>query len=174
MVLRVAYVGSFGYHGLVSVDPNAIPAADLRQFRGLFGGRRPHRPAALVPQGTLYVPGPEPTLPNPDLGAGFFWYTEGNSSYNALQVDVIHRFSNGLQFRANYTWSKDLDINSALTGAQANNQPQMVLDPYDLRRDWGPSAYNIPNRRASPAPTSCLSAKANPGPTVWAALATAW
>ena len=24
--LRVAYVGSFGYHGLLSIDPNTIPA----------------------------------------------------------------------------------------------------------------------------------------------------
>jgi hypothetical protein len=58
---------------------------------------------------------------------------------------VFHRFSNGLQFRANYTYSKNLDMNSGLTGAQANNQAQMILDPYDPRRDWGPSAYNIPN-----------------------------
>jgi hypothetical protein len=48
-----------------------------------------------------------------------------------------------LQFRASYTWSKNLDINSALTGAQASNQAQMVLDRNDLRRDWGPSALNI-------------------------------
>jgi hypothetical protein len=48
-----------------------------------------------------------------------------------------------LEFRANYTWSKNLDLNSALTGAQANNQAQMILDPYDLRRDWGPSALNV-------------------------------
>jgi hypothetical protein len=98
-----------------------------------------------VPQGAQYIPGPHAKLPNPDLGAGFFWYTEGNSSYNALQVDVSHRFSHGLQFRANYTWSKDLDMNSGLTGAQAENQSQMVMDPYDPHRDWGPSAYNIPN-----------------------------
>jgi hypothetical protein len=51
-----------------------------------------------------------------------------------------------LQFRANYTWSKDLDINSALTGAQANNQAQMVLDRNDLRRDWGLSALNVANQ----------------------------
>jgi len=45
-----------------------------------------------------------------------------------MQIDVTHRFSKGLQFRGNYTWSKNLDINSGLTGAQANNQAQMVLD----------------------------------------------
>jgi len=33
-------------------------------------------------------------------------------------------------------------MNSALTGAQSNNQPQMVMDRNDLHRDWGPSALN--------------------------------
>ncbi len=143
-VLRASYVGSFGYHGFVSVDPNAIPPTVCTSSAGCSAGGN-LKSGSIVPQGTLYVPGPNAALPNPKLGAGFFWYTEGNSSYNALQLDVLHRFSNGLQFRANYTHSKDLDMNSALTGAQANNQPQMILDPYDVRRDWGPSAYDIPN-----------------------------
>jgi hypothetical protein len=33
-------------------------------------------------------------------------------------------------------------MNSALTGAQANNQPQMIMNRNDLKRDWGPSALN--------------------------------
>ena len=149
-VLRVAYVGSFGYHGLLSIDPNTIPAQICSNPSGCSAGgdataaslaKIPH----IVPEGAQYIPGPGATRPNPNLGAGFFWYTEGNSSYNALQVDVSHRFSNGLQFRANYTWSKDLDMNSGLTGAQANNQAQMILNRNDLHQDWGPSAYNIPN-----------------------------
>ena len=53
------------------------------------------------------------------------------------------RLAQGLQFRANYTWSKNLDMNSGLTGAQANNQAQMILDRNDLRRDWGLSALNV-------------------------------
>ena len=143
-VLRVAYVGEFGYHGLLSVDPNAIPPQICSNPAGCSSGGN-GSVAGLVPQGAQYIPGPHAKLPNPSLGAGFFWYTEGNSSYNALQVDVSHRFNNGLQFRANYTWSKDLDMNSGLTGAQAGNQSQMVMDPYDPHRDWGRSAYNIPN-----------------------------
>jgi len=131
-VLRLAYVGSFGYHGLLSVDPNTIPAQICANPSGCAAG---------VPQGALYIPAG--SRPNPYLGAGFFWYTEGNSSYNALQVDVSHRLTQGLEFRSNYTWSKNLDMNSALTGAQANNQAQMILDRNDLRRDWGPSALNV-------------------------------
>jgi hypothetical protein len=93
-----------------------------------------------VAQGAQYIP--VGTRPNPYLGAGFFWYAEGNSSYNALQTEVSHRLSRGFEICANYTWSKNLDMNSGLTGAQAQNQAQMVLDRNDLRRDWGPSAFN--------------------------------
>jgi hypothetical protein len=140
-VLRLAYVGSFGYHGLLSVDPNTIPAQICATAGGCKAGGTPGTTTSTVPDGAQYIP--VGTRPNPYLGAGFFWYTEGNTSYNALQVDVSHRLTHGLEFRANYTWSKSLDMNSALTGAQANNQAQMILDRSDLGRDWGPSALDV-------------------------------
>ena len=137
LAVRVAYVGSFGYHGLLSVDPNSISAQICSNASGCTtGGAGAARGA--VPQNAQYIP--VGMRPNPNLSGGFFWFTEGNSRYNALQVEVNRRLSQGLQFRGNYTWSKNLDMNSGLTGAQANNQAQMVLDRNDLRRDWGPSA----------------------------------
>ncbi len=143
MSLRASYVGSFGYHGFVSVDPNDIPAQICASATCVSGGT-PGTTKGSVVQGQQYIP--ISGRPNPLLGAGFFWYTEGNTSYNALQIDVTRRLSHGLQFRGNYTWSKNLDINSALTGAQANNQPQMVMDRNDLHRDWGLSALNVANQ----------------------------
>jgi hypothetical protein len=139
--LRVAYVGSHGYHGLLSVDPNSIPAEICASAAGCVSGGTPGTTKGLVPQGAQYIP--VSSRPNPYLSGGFFWYTEGNSSYNALQTDVSHRLSHGLQFRANFTWGKNLDMNSGLTGAQANNQAQMILNRNDLPQDWGPSAQNI-------------------------------
>ena len=148
MALRVAYVGSFGYHGLLSIDPNTIPAQICSnsggcQAGGVTAGGTPVAAASQshVSQGTQYIP--VQTRPNPYVGAGFFWFTEGNSRYNALEIDLTKRLTAGLQFRANYTWSKNLDLNSGLTGAQANNQAQMVMDRNDVRRDWGPSALNV-------------------------------
>jgi hypothetical protein len=145
--IRIGYVGSFGYHGLLSIDPNTVPAQICTVAAGCRNG--------TVPQGTRFVPTlpppPSPATtarPNPFLGAGFFWYTAGNSSYNALQLEVNRRLSRRLQFRANYTWAKNLDMNSALTIAQAQNQPQMVYDRTDLHRDWGPSALT-PTSQAS-------------------------
>jgi hypothetical protein len=146
---RIAYVGSHGFHGFLSIDPNSIPAQICATATGCKAGGTAFTTATLasaptVPTGTEYIP--VGLRPNQYLGAGFFWFTEGNTSYNALQTDLTHRFSRGLEFRANYTWSKNLDINSALTGAQANNQAQMVLDRTDLRRDWGPSSLNATNQ----------------------------
>ncbi|HSR08037.1 MAG TPA: carboxypeptidase regulatory-like domain-containing protein, partial [Bryobacteraceae bacterium] len=139
-VLRVAYVGSFGTHGLLSLDPNTIPAAICASAAGCTaGGIGAFH--STVPQGAQYIP--VGTRPNPSVGAGFFWYTEGNSRYNALETDVVRRLSKGLQFRVNYTWSKNLDMNSGLTGAQSNNQAQMIMDRNNVSRDWGPSALNV-------------------------------
>lgn len=147
--IRIGYIGSFGYHGMLSLDPNTIPAQTCAASTGCA------TTTGTVPQGTRYIPvvakpaAPAASnRPNPYLGAGFFWYTAGNSSYNALQFDVTRRLSQRLQFRANYTWAKNLDMNSALTIAQAQNQPQMIYDRTDLRRDWGPSALT-PTSQAS-------------------------
>ena len=139
-VLRIGYVGSFGFHQLVSIDPNSIPPEICSNPSGCTAGGV-GKATSTVPLGAEYIP--VGLRPNPNLSGGFFWYSEGNSSYNALQVDVIRRFTRKLQFRANYTWSKSLDDNSALTGAQSSNQAQMVLDRFDLRKDWGPSALNV-------------------------------
>src|SRR5262249_27503928 len=150
----VGYVGSFGYHGLLSIDPNTVPAQICTLPIGCTAGGTGAARAVVLP-GTKYIPAvtapPSPATsarPNPYLGAGFFWLTSGNSSYNALQLEFTRRLSKGLQFRGNYTWAKNLDMNSALTIAQAQNQPQMVMDRNDLRRDWGPSALT-PTSQAS-------------------------
>lgn len=139
MVLRVAYLGSHGTHGLLSVDPNSIPAQICASATGCTAGGV-GTTTSVVPQGTEYIPVGK--RPNPQLSGGFFWYTEGNSSYNAALIDVTKRMSNGLQFRGNFTWSKSLDMNSGLTGAQSSNEAQMILNRNDLQQDWGPSALN--------------------------------
>ena len=142
-VLRAIYDGSFGYHGLLSVDPNTIPAEICSDPRGCQGGGV--GPAnSPVANGAQYIP--LGSRPNRYLSSGFFWYTEGNSSYHALQLEIVRHLAQGLQFRAGYTWAKNLDMNSALTGAQANNQAQMVLDRNRPGRDWGRSALNITNQ----------------------------
>jgi hypothetical protein len=145
--LRVAYIGSHGYHGFLSLDPNTVPAQICATATCATGGQAAAR--GVVTQGQQYIPVVAAGgRPNPYVGAGFFWTTQGNSSYNGLQVDLTRRLSRGLQVRGNYTWSKNLDMNSSLTGAQASNQAQMLMDRSNLRRDWGPAAFDVRHQSA--------------------------
>ena len=138
--LRVAYVGAFGYHGLLSIDNNSIPQQVCAVAAGCTSGGVGTARGAVV-QGAGFIP--VGTRPNQYLSGGFFWNTSGNSSYNALQLDVRRRLKAGFQIRGNYTFSKNLDVNSGLTGAQSANQSQMVMDRFDLHRDWGPASLNV-------------------------------
>src|SRR5207244_1095572 len=86
MAFRIGYVGSFGYHGFLSVDPNTIPPQICSTASCATGGTGAAR--GTVAQGEKYIPVlPAPVAPassvrpNPYLGAGFFWLTGGNSSY---------------------------------------------------------------------------------------------
>ncbi len=138
-VLRVGYVGSHGYHGWLNIDANSIPAQVCGSTTCTSGGNGTAH--GTVSEGATYIP--VSPRPNPYLGAGFFWYTEGNSSYNALQIDLTRRLTRGLEIRGNFTWSKNLDVNSAPTGAQASNEAQMVENRNNLSMDYGPSALNV-------------------------------
>ena len=142
MALRVSYVGSFGVHEWIGSDRNAIRPLICDDPGGcISGGTRPANARGTVPQGAEYIP--VGTRPNPYVAqAGIFW-AYSNASYNALQLDLNRRFVQGLQFRVNYTWSKNLDNGSAVSASQAQNQPNGPLNPYDNSRDWGPSAMNV-------------------------------
>jgi hypothetical protein len=64
----------------------------------------------------------------------------GSSSYNALQLTLERRFSQGFQIRANYTWSKAIDNASDFVQAQQPN------DPYNIRAERSLSLENQPQR----------------------------
>jgi hypothetical protein len=68
------------------------------------------------------------------------------SNYNALQVRLEKRFSEGLQFDANYTWSRSFDIYSGIAayGGMAN----ILQNNQDINGDYGPAAFDEPERFA--------------------------
>jgi hypothetical protein len=123
--LGLGYVGSHGYHELLSVDanepiPTICPASPC--------------PANLA-AGTAYYPTGAP-LANPNLANTTTWLSEGLSSYNALQVDLNRRFSQGFQIRGAYTWSKSLDDGTALNSSVGANAPGFVMFPLNPKLDW--------------------------------------
>ncbi len=130
--LSVGYVGSHGYHEMLSVDgnepvPTVCPASPC--------------PAGLA-AGTIYYPSGAP-LANPALANTTTWFSEGLSSYNALQIDVSRRFRHGLEFRGVYTWSKSLDDGTAWNSSVGSNAPGFVMFPLNPKLDWGPSTSDV-------------------------------
>jgi hypothetical protein len=116
--LGVGYVGSHGYHELLSADVN--------------------EPVPNIVNGFPYYPTGAP-LANPALANTTTWLSEGLSSYNALQVDLNRRFAKGFQVRGSYTWSKSLDDGTALNSSVGANAPGFVMYPGNPRWDWAPS-----------------------------------
>ena len=166
-VLTVGYVGSQGYHELIGVDANEpvpviCPAAPCPSVYPTWDPGQPtsatNSPTigfpigsplagAPVPAGTYYIPFIAPSTPraNPAIANTWTWFSEGTSSYNALQVDVSRRFSHGLSFRGVYTFSKTLDDGDSMNQTTAGNAPGLVSNPYNLRADKGLATFNATN-----------------------------
>ncbi len=146
-VLSVGYVGSHGYHEILSLNDNEptpiicpaspCPANYPSNFPGPLAG-------SPIQAGTYYIPAGTPTA-NPALGSAWAWFSAGDSSYNALQVDVNHRFSGGLSLRGVYTWSKSLDNGDSLNATTAGNAPGLASNPFNLGADWGLSTFDVRN-----------------------------
>jgi hypothetical protein len=130
--LGIGYVGSHGYHEMLSLDanepfPTICPAAACA--------------AALAP-GTMFYPA-NARLANPELANTTTWMSEGVSAYNALNVDVNRRFQHGLQIRGVYTFAKNLDDGTAWNSSVAANAPGFVMFPLNPKLDYGRSTTDV-------------------------------
>ena len=145
--LTVGYVGSHGYHELIGLDANtpvpticpssSCPAVYPKTFPAPLAG-------TPVPAGSYYIPAGSPKA-NPTIANTWTWFSVGAASYNALQVDLNHRFSHDLFLRGVYTWSKSLDDGDSLNATTAGNAPGLVSNPYNVKADWGPATYDVRN-----------------------------
>jgi hypothetical protein len=147
-VLTVGYVGSHGYHELIGVDANEpfpviCPASPCpATYPPVATGFPAGIGGTPVAAGTYYIP-PTATKANPALANTWSWFSEGNSFYHALQVDVNHRFSGGLSFRGVYTFSKTLDNGDSLNATTSGGGPALASNPFNLRADWGLATFDV-------------------------------
>ncbi|HLJ24551.1 MAG TPA: carboxypeptidase-like regulatory domain-containing protein [Candidatus Acidoferrales bacterium] len=140
--LAVGYIGSHGYHEMLSVDANVpsnvviCPAAPCPA--NYPGGAYFYFSSAATPlAGT-------PALANPAVANTTHWLSEGVSSYNGLEVDLNHQFSHGLQFRGVYTFSKALDDGDNMNTSVATNSPAFVSNPLNpLQSDYGRASFDV-------------------------------
>src|SRR5882724_1183476 len=116
--LGISYIGSHGYHELLSVDAN-LPALTICPASPCPAG---------YPAGTFYYP-PNAPLANNAVWNTTHWFSQGISSYHGLEVDVNRRLARGLQFRGVYTFSKALDDGDNVNTSVATNSPAFVANP---------------------------------------------
>src|SRR6202044_1509435 len=143
-VLNIGYVGSPGYHEILGIDANEpfpvicptspCPATYPSTFPAGIAG-------TPVPAGTYYVP--TSTKPNATIANTWTYFSEGDSSYHALQVDLNHRFTDGLSLRGVYTFSKTLDDGDSLNATTSGGEPALASNPLNLRADKGLANFNV-------------------------------
>jgi hypothetical protein len=141
--LTVGYIGSHGYHELVGIDGNEpfpvicpaspCPAVYPAGFGALAG--------TPVPAGAYYVP--TNVKANPAIANTWTWFSWGDSSYHALQVDLNHRFSGGFSLRGVYTFSKALDDGDSLNATTSGGGPALASNPFNLSADKGLATYDV-------------------------------
>ena len=129
--LSIGYIGSHGYHQILSEDQNTPPWVVCPNAAC---------PAAL-PAGTVYYTSTK--FANPQLANSTSWVSQGVSNYNGLEVDVRRQYGNGLQLRGVYTWSKNLDDGSAWNTSVSANTPAYVSFPGNPKVDYALAATNI-------------------------------
>jgi hypothetical protein len=159
--ITIGYVGSHGYHELIGIDANEpvpviCPASPCPAVYPTWDPAKPTTatnspnigfPAgsplagAAVPAGSYYLPAGAPKA-NPALANTWTWFSEGVSSYHALQVDLRRRFSHGLSLRGVYTFSKTVDDGDSLNQTTAGNAPGLASNPLNLRADKGLATFD--------------------------------
>jgi hypothetical protein len=130
--LDIGYVGSHGYHELLSLDAN-LPTPTIC----------PASPCpATYPAGTLSFPSGA-ALANNAVWNTTHWFSEGISSYHGLEVVLNRHWTNGLQFRGVYTLSKTLDDGDNLNTSIATNSPAFIADPLHPNADYGRASFDV-------------------------------
>jgi len=128
--LSIGYNGSRSYHQILNGDLNE-PAYTFINGQVFYpASGTPTTPAA-------------PIKANAAVANTTSWWAGGTGNYNALVVDLRHDLAHGLQFRANYTWAKNLDNGSAWNTSVSSNTPAFVEVPSLPHLDYGPAATDI-------------------------------
>jgi outer membrane receptor protein involved in Fe transport len=71
----------------------------------------------------------------------------GDSTYHGGAVELLHRFTHGLLFRANYTYAKAMDNSTNDLNSSAVN-PRRPENSYNLRNEWARSALDVTHKVA--------------------------
>ncbi len=135
--LQNGYLEQWNFGVEDQVTPNLLATV-------LYSGSEGHH---LVDSRNINQPPPgpgatQPRSPFPNYTTITLTESQANSNYNSLQAKLERRFSSGLTFLANYTWSHFIDdaqptLDTSGAGIQNN---------YNMRGERGNSNYDVRQR----------------------------
>ena len=147
-VLKATYIGTRNDHLQVSVPVNLVAPQNI-----------PAAPTSLADQNARMAQfvnafqnevggafGPQNNLIDPRFDSVTQVKGIGTSSYNALQLEAVRRFRNGLTFNTNYTWAHSLDDVSDALGVLVNDSPNLLNAAKPLSFNRANSQFDIRNR----------------------------
>jgi len=111
-ILEVSYSGSHGNHLLLKQNINTkapIPCPSTNAANGF-----------AEPSWNICFPIGAAPLQNPNFIGITKWENKGVSYYDGVTFSINHHLSHGLQFTANYTFSKSIDTGSSPWATQEN------------------------------------------------------
>lgn len=137
--LSISYLGSLGNSLPTFVDTNIFPSTKTITYQVLNGGPLPG------PTYTTKLFAPQGAIKRPDnaFGAATDILSGVDSSYQALAIQLNHRFTHHTQFSVNYTWAHAID--DGVNGATFNDTNDL-LDPSNLALERGNSIYDVRHR----------------------------
>lgn len=139
--VKVFYVGSRGIklmreaetnYGFMQSAVNANPAA----YASVIG-------MMTLSNSIPGVSGPAYRI-NPNIGGRVIGGPLAESTYHSLQTTLERRFSHGLTFTANYTWSAMIDDADDILGGAVNSTVPAV--PFNFKLDKARSGLDQPQR----------------------------
>lgn len=80
---------------------------------------------------------------NAQYASLFAYRSLGKGNYHAMQWVVRKRFSSGLQFDFNYTWSKSIDLTSSAESDFGASSYAVLLNPYNTKLNKGVSDFDV-------------------------------
>jgi hypothetical protein len=121
--VQLGYVGNSSVHG--ETDPGT------------------NQPSVILPTNA----NPQNYVPFPDFGRGSSYITtNGNGTYNALQLNFERRFSQRMNLLANYTYSKCRTNTYNLLGLEAAAKYRAAYLPgFGVRGDYSLCGIDVPN-----------------------------
>jgi hypothetical protein len=147
--LTVAYAGSHGINLIQvlegnNVIPTGVPVASTTATQGTIcgaGSGTPNLANQYDGTATSCYLGSSPRT-NTSLPSMIFNPATGESFYNALDVTVNKRFSQGLQFQMAYTWSK---LNDNQQGGSGQDGNDIAAEPLHTGSLYGPALFDVRN-----------------------------